>query len=127
MCTASPERGKAFCMEHCTLLQRDAPTVPTDIKEFLKFCGAHTGMIEYTVANINKYLCWIAFFGMMLHLHGYDIGDEESVGLGDDERVDRVINSIRVQNDVGETAAESQGSYHAWLATSGFSHATHID
>ena len=36
------------------------------------------------------------------------LGDDEPVG--DDEKVDRVVNSIRVQsNNVGQTAAESQG------------------
>ena len=40
VCTSSPERGKAFCTEHCLLLQRDAPDVPLELREFLKFCGA---------------------------------------------------------------------------------------
>ena len=40
VCTASPVRGKAFCQDHCTLLGREVPDVPTDLREFLKFCGA---------------------------------------------------------------------------------------
>ena len=53
VCTASPECGKAFCSEHCKLLQRDAPTVPVELKEFLKFCGAHSG--SYSVKLIQLY------------------------------------------------------------------------
>ena len=44
VCTASPERNKAFCSEHCQLLNRDAPNVPTGLKDFLKFCGASEGL-----------------------------------------------------------------------------------
>ena len=28
------------CQDHCTLLGREVPDVPTDLREFLKFCGA---------------------------------------------------------------------------------------
>ena len=44
VCTASPERNKAICSEHCQLLNRDAPNVPTGLKDFLKFCGASEGL-----------------------------------------------------------------------------------
>lgn len=43
VCTASPERSKAFCAEHCQLLQKEAPDVPTGLKDFLKFCGTSAG------------------------------------------------------------------------------------
>lgn len=43
VCTMSPERGKAFCRQHCELLQIDTPEVPLGLKDFLKFCGVHAG------------------------------------------------------------------------------------
>ncbi|XP_064381941.1 uncharacterized protein LOC135330880 [Halichondria panicea] len=40
VCTNSPIRNKAFCEEHCLLLQNEAPDVPIDLRQFLKYCGA---------------------------------------------------------------------------------------
>jgi hypothetical protein len=55
VCTMSPERGKAFCRQHCELLQRDAPDVPLGLKDFLKFCGVQAGIC---VRNIYNTLTW---------------------------------------------------------------------
>ena len=55
VCTASPERNKAFCSEHCQVLNRDAPNVPTGLKDFLKFCGASEGLYtEIILLRIAK-------------------------------------------------------------------------
>ena len=40
VCTKSPMPGKAFCHDHCALLQSTAPDVPTDLRKFLKYAGA---------------------------------------------------------------------------------------
>ena len=40
VCTASPLRGKAFCKDHCSLLEKEASHVPTGLKEFLHYCHA---------------------------------------------------------------------------------------
>ena len=54
VCTASPERGKAFCHEHCELLQCDAPHVPLGLKDFLKFCGVHTGIPNFVYIVVKS-------------------------------------------------------------------------
>ena len=46
MYTASPERGEAFCKEHCHLLQEKAPDVPLGLKQFLKYCGSPGGSMH---------------------------------------------------------------------------------
>ena len=38
VCTASPVHKQAFCLEHCQLLQKQTPPVPTDLHSFLQFC-----------------------------------------------------------------------------------------
>ncbi len=57
VCTASPERGKAFCKEHCLLLQEKAPGVPLGLKDFLKYCGSsETGKAHLgPIGNENKH------------------------------------------------------------------------
>jgi len=40
VCTASPVRGKAFCADHCSLLEKEASEVPTGLKDFLQYCHA---------------------------------------------------------------------------------------
>lgn len=54
VCTASPARGKAFCHEHCELLQHDAPHVPLGLKDFLKFCGVHTGIPNFVYIDSHE-------------------------------------------------------------------------
>lgn len=43
VCTSSPERRKAFCSEHCQLLQENAPDVPLELRGFLDYCDASPG------------------------------------------------------------------------------------
>ncbi len=50
VCAASPERGKAFCKEHCLLLQEKAPGVPLGLRDFLKFCGSSAAGNAYLVS-----------------------------------------------------------------------------
>lgn len=38
VCTDSPLRGKAFCKDHCSVLEEKG--IPTGLKEFLKYCGS---------------------------------------------------------------------------------------
>ena len=40
VCTEAPLYGKAFCLEHCKLLEKSAPDVPTGLRDFLKYSGA---------------------------------------------------------------------------------------
>ena len=40
VCTTSPVRGKAFCADHCSLLEKEASKVPTGLKDFLQYCHA---------------------------------------------------------------------------------------
>ena len=42
VCTASPVRGKAFCLDHCKLLEKEAPQVPQGLREFLSYCGGQS-------------------------------------------------------------------------------------
>ena len=53
VCTDSPVRGKAFCRDHCALLGREAPDVPTDLREFLKFCGAKANGMCICITTIH--------------------------------------------------------------------------
>ena len=39
VCTESPLPRKAFCQEHCQLLEKHAPQIPTGLREFLKYSG----------------------------------------------------------------------------------------
>ena len=39
MCTSAPVHGKAFCQEHVDFLSSKHPSIPTDIRGFLKHCG----------------------------------------------------------------------------------------
>ena len=43
VCTATPQRGQAFCKDHCILIKKDVPDVPTGLREFIKYCrsGKH--------------------------------------------------------------------------------------
>ena len=41
VCTASPVRGKAFCANHCSLLEKEASEVPSGLKDFLFWCCRH--------------------------------------------------------------------------------------
>ena len=41
VCTNSPEHGKAFCNEHVEYLNEKHPTVPTGIRDFLRYCGVN--------------------------------------------------------------------------------------
>ncbi|XP_038066277.1 uncharacterized protein LOC119736303 [Patiria miniata] len=36
VCTKSPAYGKAFCLEHCTAVEKES--IPTDLRTFLKYC-----------------------------------------------------------------------------------------
>lgn len=38
VCVASPEKGKAFCSEHCALLSKELPNVPLGLREFISYC-----------------------------------------------------------------------------------------
>ena len=40
VCTATPVHGKAFCKEHSELLEKQEPSIPTDLRGFLKHCQA---------------------------------------------------------------------------------------
>ena len=60
VCTKSPGRGKAFCNEHCALLENEAPDVPHDLRAFLKYCGAKgtsTGMAILTCNCLGLIAC----------------------------------------------------------------------
>ena len=55
VCTAPPAHGKAFCHEHCKLLESRAPDVPTGLRDFLKYCGTQitSGGFECNVSLVN--------------------------------------------------------------------------
>lgn len=55
VCTDSPVRGKAFCQDHCDLLEKEAPDVPTDLREFLKFCGAKANGMSFYIIIMPLY------------------------------------------------------------------------
>lgn len=38
VCTDTPLRGKAFCKDHCSVLEEKG--IPTGLKEFLRYCGS---------------------------------------------------------------------------------------
>ena len=40
VCTNSPLHNKAFCQDHCQLLNSRAPHIPTGLRDFLKHAGA---------------------------------------------------------------------------------------
>ena len=42
VCTRAPVSGKAFCKDHCQLLEKSQ--VPTGLRPFIKFCGADPAM-----------------------------------------------------------------------------------
>ena len=42
VCTLSPKRGKAFCEEHCRVMEEHVPPVPTDLRKFINYCKEPT-------------------------------------------------------------------------------------
>ena len=56
VCTNSPVHGKAFCPDHCALLGREAPDVPTDLHKFLKFCGSKANCLSISFTLVCLYL-----------------------------------------------------------------------
>lgn len=42
VCTSTPAYASAFCREHCELLNREAPAIKTNLKEFLQHCNTTT-------------------------------------------------------------------------------------
>ena len=60
VCTNWPAKGKAFCADHCSFLHKEAPNVPCDLREFLKYCGMKEGMsctkLLVTLTNIYSYI-----------------------------------------------------------------------
>ena len=55
VCTAPPGHGKAFCHEHCELLESQAPNVPTGLRDFLKYCGTRAILLVGII--LLCYLC----------------------------------------------------------------------
>lgn len=43
VCTNSPLYGKAFCAQHCTVLQEQSPPITTDLRGFVRYCGVLRG------------------------------------------------------------------------------------
>ena len=42
VCMEQPATGKAFCKEHCEMLEKENPNLPTKLREFLEFIGMLT-------------------------------------------------------------------------------------
>ena len=55
VCAAAPAQGKAFCIEHCKLLEEQAPGIPTGVKEFMAYCRKSPTGLQYVV--VVKKLC----------------------------------------------------------------------
>lgn len=47
VCTNVPVHGKAFCHDHCRILEAQTPPVPTDLRGFLKHCKGSKGDKHY--------------------------------------------------------------------------------
>ena len=56
VCTASPLRGKAFCKDHCSLLEKEASHVPTGLKEFLHYCHALRKGVRHNCTELQLVL-----------------------------------------------------------------------
>ena len=39
VCTQEPATGKAFCVQHCGVLEREG--IPTALRTFIRYCGAN--------------------------------------------------------------------------------------
>ena len=39
VCTQEPATGKAFCVQHCCVFEREG--IPTDLRPFIRYCGAN--------------------------------------------------------------------------------------
>ena len=47
VCTNAPMHGKAFCKEHCDMLERQTVPIPTGLREFLKHCHVTGGLCMF--------------------------------------------------------------------------------
>ena len=61
VCTAPPAHGKAFCHEHCKLLDSRVPDVPTGLRDFLKHCG--------TQITSGGFGCNVSLVNVCMHLY----------------------------------------------------------
>ena len=66
VCTESPSFGKAFCPSHCELLQKKAPTVPTGLREFLKYSGALKQGIVYVRQYLHAIIMTVALSTLLI-------------------------------------------------------------
>ena len=61
VCTNAPLHGKAFCKQHCQVLEQQKPPIPTDLRGFLEYCGTMEGnynlevIIVYFNFNLQFY------------------------------------------------------------------------
>ena len=51
VCASSPERGKAFCKEHCEVAVRQG--IPVDLKEFLTYCTTNGKYVICTIVHLR--------------------------------------------------------------------------
>ena len=45
VCTNTSVPGRAFCADHCRYLEAQSPSVPTDLRGFLKHCNVQNGTL----------------------------------------------------------------------------------
>jgi len=67
----SPVRGKAFCSNHCALIEQEAKDVPTGLLEFLEYCsGVQHGRISYYNFILQLYF-YISYTLVPMMLRAY--------------------------------------------------------
>ena len=60
VCTVAPVYGKAFCAQHCEVMEKHCPPIPTDIRGFLRFCGVLSN--EGAIFTVNLTLIMTIIF-----------------------------------------------------------------
>ena len=75
VCTNSPLPGKAFCQDHCKVLEAKTPPIPTDLRGFLQHCRVFRGKSKADfpfIYTLSRYICInTCIYYIYIHLFPY--------------------------------------------------------
>ena len=66
VCTSTSAYASAFCREHCELLNREAPAIKTNLKEFLQHCIYYHALMKVHNIHISATLAEY-IIGQLVH------------------------------------------------------------
>ena len=117
VCTNSPLPGKAFCQDHCKVLEAKTPPIPTDLRGFLQHCRVFRGKSKadfpFTVhcqgiyALTHAYTILISIYSF-IHMHEDPTRDTlDEINMEQEQQIEDVLQ--QTSSNVGQSAATAQG------------------